>query len=71
MQRLAARYAALNYRCLFLSHGKLHPVSEFDPARHQNPANLKPRHKLPRGVEYINNFVFVPDEKAARLLARL
>ena len=30
---------------------------------------LKPRHKLPRGAEYINNFVFVPEEKA-RALAR-
>ena len=71
LARLAARYAALNYRAFFLSHGKLRPVSEFDPARHQNAANLKPRHKLPRGVEYINNFVFVPEEKSARILARL
>jgi FkbM family methyltransferase len=69
--RLAARYAALNYRAFFLSHGKLRPVSEFDPTRHQNPANLKPRHKLARGAEYINNFVFVPEEKNARILARL
>ena len=71
LARLAARYAALNYRAFFLSHGKLRPVSEFDPARHQNAANLRPRHKLPRGVEYINNFVFVPEEKSARILARL
>ena len=71
LARLAARYAALDYRAFFLSHGKLRPVSEFDPARHQNAANLKPRHKLPRGVEYINNFVFVPEEKSARILARL
>ena len=70
VQRLAARYAALNCRGLFLSQGKLHPIAAFDPARHQNADNLKPRHRLPRGVEYINNFVFVPEEKAARLLAR-
>jgi FkbM family methyltransferase len=67
LARLAARYATLNYRAFFLSQGKLRPVSEFDPAIHQNAANLRPRHKLPRGVEYINNFVFVPEEKAARL----
>ena len=71
VQRLAARYAALNYRGLFLSQGTLHPIAEFDPARHQNPGNLKPRHMLPPGAEYINNFVFVPEEKAARLPARV
>lgn len=71
LARLSARYAALNYRAFFLSHGTLRPVSEFDPERHQNAANLRPRHKLPRGIEYINNFVFVPEEKSARLLARL
>jgi FkbM family methyltransferase len=71
LARLATRYTALNYRAFFLSHGKLHPVSEFDPARYQNAANLKPRHRLPRGVEYINNFVFVAEEKSARILARL
>jgi FkbM family methyltransferase len=70
LARLAERYAALGYRALFLSHGKLRPVSEFDPARHQNAENLRPRHKLPRGAEYINNFVFVPEEKSERVLAR-
>jgi FkbM family methyltransferase len=71
LARLTNHYSALGYRAFFLSHGKLRPVSEFDPARHQNAANLKPRHRLPRGVEYINNFVFVPEEKSARLLAHL
>lgn len=71
LARLAARYAALGYRAFFLSRGKLRPVSEFDPARHQNGANLRPRHTLPHGVEYINNFVFVPEEKAAHVLARV
>jgi len=63
LTRLAAHYTALDYRALFLSHGKLRPAGEFDPARDQNAANLKPRHKLPRGAEYINNFVFMPDER--------
>lgn len=71
LARLTAHFAAIDYRGFFLSAGMLHPVAEFDPARHQNPANLKPRHKLPRGAEYINNFVFVPEEKSARVLARL
>jgi FkbM family methyltransferase len=71
VQRLAERYAALSYRAHFLSHGTLHPIAGFDPARHQHPENLKPRHTLPRGAEYINNVLFVPKEKAERILARL
>jgi|tagenome__1003787_1003787.scaffolds.fasta_scaffold20922196_3 FkbM family methyltransferase len=71
LARLAARYATLDYCALFLSQGKLRPVAEFDQERHQHAANLKPRHKLPRGTEYINNFVFIPEEKTARVLARL
>lgn len=63
LARLTGRYAALDYRAFFLSHDKLHAVSEFDSTRHQNVANLMPRHKLPRGTEYINNFVFVPGER--------
>jgi FkbM family methyltransferase len=68
LARLATRYAALS--AFFLSRGKLLPVSEFDPARHQNAVNLKPRHQLARGVEYINDFVFIPGEKSGRILAR-
>lgn len=71
LARLTDRYTALDYRTLFLSHGKLRLISEFDAALHQNASNLKPRHKLPRGAEYINNFVFVPEEKSEGLLARL
>jgi FkbM family methyltransferase len=71
LARLASRYAALKYTVLFLSQGKLCPVAEFEPTHHQNPAALTARHTLPRGGEYINNFVFVPEEKAAPLLAQL
>ena len=70
--RLAQRYAALNYRGLFLSRGRLHAIAEFSRARHQDLELLNyPRHKLPAGAEYINNVLFVPEEKSARLLARL
>jgi FkbM family methyltransferase len=72
VQRIADRLAALGYRGVFLSRGTLHPIAEFDPARHQDLALLKyARHKLPRGREFINNFVFVPEEKRARVLVRL
>jgi FkbM family methyltransferase len=72
VKRLADRYTALRYAGLFLSHGKLHPIAQFDPARHQDLELLKyPRHKLPPGREYINNFVFVPEEKREQVLARI
>lgn len=71
LARVAARCAALSYRGFFLSHGKLRPVAEFVSARDQDATLLKyPRHRLPPGREYINNFVFVPEEKVARVLAR-
>lgn len=71
LARLTARFAALDYRAFFLSQGNLRPVGEFDPAHHQDPKNLMPRHKLARGVEYINNFLFVPEKKCWRTLARI
>jgi FkbM family methyltransferase len=72
VQRLSAGYEALRYRGLFLSHGKLHPIAEFDPATHQDLALLKyPRHKFPPGREYINNFLFIPEEKCERILTRI
>lgn len=72
LERVTARYAAQSYRGLFLTHGRLRPVAEFDAARNQDSALLKfSRHRLPRGAEYINNFIFVPEEKCERVLARL
>lgn len=68
---LAARYGALSYHCFFLSKGKLRPVAEFDAARDQNEASLIPRHRLPPGREYINNFIFIPAEKNERVMQRL
>ena len=62
--RIADRLAALGYRGVFLSHGTLHPIDEFDSVRHQDRALLKyPRHKLPPGREFINNFVFLRRKK--------
>jgi FkbM family methyltransferase len=70
--RVAARYAALSYRGFFLSHGKIRPIAAFDPVRDQDEALLKfSRRKLPAGAEFINNFVFIPQEKCERVLARL
>jgi hypothetical protein len=64
VKRLAARYAALRYAGLFLSRGDLHPIEQFDAALHQDSTLLEyPRHKLPPGREYINNLLFVPEER--------
>jgi FkbM family methyltransferase len=72
VQRIAGRLAALGYRGVFLSHGMMRPIDEFDPARDQDLALLKySRHRLPPGREFINNFVFVPEEKRERLPVRL
>jgi hypothetical protein len=39
------------------------PIEEFDPAQHQNPANVGDRDNdwAPRGV-YVHNFAFVPKD---------
>jgi len=72
VQRCAARCAAQGYQGLFLSRGRLRPIEAFDPAAHQDQALLRyTRKTLPADREYINNFVFVPREKAAQVLARL
>jgi FkbM family methyltransferase len=72
VKRLAARYAALRYAGLFLSGGKLHRIEQFDAAVHQDVMLLKfPRHKLPAGREYINNLLFVPEERFGLLSASL
>ncbi len=71
VQRFAARLAVRNYRGLFLSRGTLHPVVAFDAARHQDQALLRyTRKTLPTDREYINNFLFVPEEKSAALPSR-
>jgi len=57
VDRLAGRYAAAGYDCLFLSRGALRPVAEFDAARDQDP----------HGGEYVANFFFVPTERKERV----
>ncbi len=72
LARTTRRLAAQRYRGLFLSRGTMHPLADFDAAKHQDPSLLRyTRKTLPADREYINNFVFVPEEKAAEILARL
>jgi len=68
--RVGARCAAFGYRGFFLSRGAMQPIESFAAATHQDPALLVySRKTLPADREYINNFVFAPDEKTARVRA--
>jgi FkbM family methyltransferase len=61
---------ALGYSGFFLQGQQARPVSEFDPARHQDSRNIGgwKSHWRRTGV-YINNFIFVPSERAQEFLA--
>lgn len=52
----------LGYAGYFDLDGVRRPIAEFDPARHQDPANVGSQEDgwAGRGV-YVNNFVFVPE----------
>jgi FkbM family methyltransferase len=52
----------LGYAGYFDLDGVRRPIAEFDPARHQDPANVGSQKDgwAGRGV-YVNNFVFVPE----------
>lgn len=52
----------LGYAGYFDLGGVRRPIAEFDPARHQDPANVGSREDgwAGRGV-YVNNFVFLPE----------
>jgi len=72
VKRVAARLVAKHYRGFFLSRTKLFPIGTFEPAAHQDQALLAySRKTLPADREYINNFLFVPEEKCAHVLARI
>ncbi len=72
VQRFAERCTEMSYQGYFLSRGRLQPITAFDPALHQDQSLLRyARKALPPDREYINNFVFVPAERATQLLARL
>lgn len=53
----------LGYAGYFDLDGARRPVAEFDPAQHQNPANVGTREDGWAGHgTYVNNFVFLPTE---------
>ncbi|CDO90579.1 methyltransferase [Mycobacterium triplex] len=54
--------AGLGYAGYFDLDDARRPIAEFDPARHQNPANVGSRENgwTDRGI-YVNNFTFVPE----------
>ena len=58
----------LDYRGYYLDGDRLRPLSTFDLARDQNPANVSEQGKRGR---YLNNFVFVPEQRTRVVFARL
>jgi hypothetical protein len=56
-------FIGLGYTGYFELDDVRRPIEEFDPAQHQNPANVGDRDNdwAPRGV-YVNNFAFVPKD---------
>ena len=66
--RAAAALEAFDYRGYFLDGERLRPLATFDPALDQDPARVSERGKLGR---YLNNFVFVPEQRTRVVFARL
>jgi FkbM family methyltransferase len=70
IKRVVDRCSRLSYAAYFLSReGRLRPFAEFDEALHQNmklAEGLSSRRR--RKLEYINNFIFVPNEDVSRLI---
>jgi hypothetical protein len=56
-------FIGLGYTGYFELDNVRRPIEEFDPAQHQNPANVGDRDNdwAPHGV-YVNNFAFVPKD---------
>jgi len=64
---LRALLEAAGYRGFFLGPGGLEPIARFEPHRHQ-PVDRSGR-PAPGTEGYLNNFLFVPAERVARLEA--
>lgn len=60
----SAFLAGLGYEGFFLLAGKLHPISSFDPAKHQKAENHGP---YGRCGDYVLNFVFVHAQARPKL----
>jgi FkbM family methyltransferase len=64
-------FGRLNYEGFFLDHGKILPISRFSLEQHQRVSNLDAKGNRRQGYTYVNNFVFVPAERAASWRASL
>jgi len=69
IERVVDRLSGLSYSAYFFSRGRLAPFAEFDEALHQNVKladGLSPRRR--RKIEYIANFIFVPEEAVSKVV---
>lgn len=64
-------FVSLNYVGFFLCDGRVLPISRFRPEVHQLVTNLDAKGNRRDRYLYVNNFVFVPAERAAIWLANL
>jgi FkbM family methyltransferase len=69
LAEIAALMGELGYAGHFVHDGALHPLSAFDPARHQDPGRSKPVGAA-HPADYVHNFVFVHPDRA-RVLDRM
>lgn len=61
-------FADLGYVGYFLLEGRLRSMTEFEPVEHQDPRNIGGvGQDFRRFGVYVNNFVYVPQNRAARL----
>lgn len=68
LQRAADALEPLDYRGYYLDGDDFRPLARFDLTRDQNPSNVSEQGKLGR---YLNNFVFVPEQRTRAVFARL
>ena len=62
-------FAPFDYVCSFVYRGRLHPISEFNATTHQDVALLSRAGTRRTYADYVNNFIFMPRERAGRLPA--
>jgi FkbM family methyltransferase len=64
--RLVRFFEKCNYECHFVYRNEVRPIQEFEAEKHQN-SNLTTGGRRKDFADYINNFIFVPQERAVNL----
>lgn len=70
VERLFQFFRSVDYQPYFLNRGALKPGSDFDVGRYQTRSDSQRISGDDRPIDYVNNFIFVPSERAD-VVARL